>query len=75
MANGICDEVGHFFLATEVTLGTPAHEPAEVMQVHTRSITEVLEMAENGRISDAPSTLVILLCRTLLHELAARPHS
>lgn len=66
MANGICDEVGHFFLATAVTLGTPAHEPAEVMQIHTKPIAEVLEMAHNGRIADAPSALVILMCQSKL---------
>lgn len=66
MANGICDEVGHFFLATHVTLGTPAHEPAEVMQIHTKPVAEVLEMVANGRITDAPSALVILMCQSRL---------
>lgn len=61
-ANGICDEVGHIFLATGVTLGPTAHEAAEVMTVHTRPITAVLEMARRGQISDGPSALALLLC-------------
>lgn len=68
-ANGICNEVGHFFLATGVTLGKPAHEPAEVIEVHTKSIDDVLEMALNGQISDAPSALVLLQAAARLHSL------
>jgi ADP-ribose pyrophosphatase len=61
-ANGICDEVGHIFLATGVTLGPTAHETAEVMSVHTRPVTAVLQMARSGQISDGPSALALLLC-------------
>ena len=70
MANGICDEVGHFFLATGVTLGEPDHEAAEVIEVHLKSIPEVLKMARANEINDAPSELVILLCIDRLQSLA-----
>jgi ADP-ribose pyrophosphatase len=70
MANGICDEVGHFFLATGVTLGDPDHEAAEVIEVHLKSIPEVLQMARANEINDAPSALVILLCAGRLEAIA-----
>jgi ADP-ribose pyrophosphatase len=70
MANGICDEVGHFFLAMDVTLSEPAHEAAEVIEVHLKSIPEVLKMARANEINDAPSALVILLCAGRLEVLA-----
>ena len=70
MANGICDEVGHFFLATGVTLGEPDHEAAELIEVHRKSIPEVLNMARANEINDAPSALVILLCAGRLEALA-----
>ena len=62
LANGICDEAGHIFLATWVVLGQPRHEPAEVMSVHPKPIGEALEMARAGLISDGPSALALLLC-------------
>lgn len=68
-ANGICDEVGHFFLATGVTLGETAHEPAEVIEVHPKPIEVVLDMALRGQISDAPSALVLLQVADRLRKL------
>ncbi|MCA9919198.1 MAG: NUDIX hydrolase [Anaerolineales bacterium] len=68
-ANGICDEVGHYFLATGVTLGETAHEPAEVILVQRKPIEEVLAMALDGQISDAPSALVLLRAAARLRSL------
>jgi ADP-ribose pyrophosphatase len=68
IANGISDEVGHFFLATGVTLGEPAHEPAEVIEIHRKPIAEVLHLARTGHITDAPSALVLLLCAQRLEK-------
>ncbi len=68
-ANGICNEEGHYFLATGVTLGPTAHEPAELMEIHPTPIAEVLRMARAGQITDAPSALVIFLCEARLREL------
>ena len=47
-ANGICNELGIYYLATNVTLGEPAHEAAEVMEIHLKPIDEVLHMAQSG---------------------------
>jgi ADP-ribose pyrophosphatase len=72
-ANGICDEVGHIFLALGVTLAQPAHEPAEVMYIQPKPIAEVLHMARSGHISDGPSALAVLLCEQQLRALAGGP--
>lgn len=70
VANGICNEAGHIFLATGVTLSHPDHEPAEVIQVHTKPIAAVLEMARSGQISDGPSALALLLAEPRLYGLS-----
>jgi 8-oxo-dGTP pyrophosphatase MutT (NUDIX family) len=59
IANGICNEVGHFYLATGVTLDRPQHEAAEVMEVHVFPISEALRMLRAGAIHDAPSALAL----------------
>ncbi len=68
-ANGICNEEGIHFLATGVTLGTPEHESTEVMEIHTKSIDEALEMARNGTITDANTALALLSCEPKLRAL------
>jgi ADP-ribose pyrophosphatase len=73
LANGICNEVGHFFLATGVTLGAPKQEPAEVMEIHLKAIPEVLHMARTHQITDGPSALGLLLCAPCLETIAHRP--
>lgn len=62
MANGICNEVGHIYFASGVTLGEVSHEPAEVIEVHLLPAAAVLAMAQRGEISDGPSALAVLLC-------------
>ena len=71
LANGICNEVGHFFLATDVTTGETHHEAAEVMDVHRVPVADALAMARDGRISDGPTALALLLCADRL--LSGRP--
>lgn len=61
LANGICNEAGHIFLATGVRLGPTHHEAAEVMSVHLKPIAEALEMARTCHISDGPSALALLI--------------
>lgn len=68
LANGICNEVGHIYLATGVVLGEPHHESAEVMSIHLRSIEEALQMARTGMISDGPTALALLLCADMLTQ-------
>lgn len=68
LANGICNEAGHIFLATGVTLGETRHEPAEAMSVHRMTVATALAMARAGQISDGPSALALLLCADRLAE-------
>lgn len=68
-ANGICNEVAHIYIAKGVSLGQTDHEPAEVMEIHTKPITEVLRMAHDNEISDGPTALALLLCESLLVNL------
>lgn len=68
-ANGICNEVGHYFLATGVTLGNPHHESTEVMDIHLIPIAEALRMAHAGEISDGTSTLALLYAEPALRRI------
>ncbi len=70
LANGICNEVGHFFLASGVEVGPTQHEAAEVMHVHRVPVAEALRMARAGEISDGPTALALLLCAEQLVVLA-----
>ncbi len=69
LANGICDEVGHIFLATGVVMGEPAHEAAEVIRVQLMPIDEALRMARACEITDGPTALALLLCAERLAAL------
>ena len=70
-ANGICNEIGHIFLATEVFLGEPEHEPAEIIEIHLKSIPEALKMAKSNQVDDGPSALAIMLCSQQLETIQA----
>ncbi len=65
-ANGICNEIGHIFLARDVELGQVAHEPAEIIEIHQKPIAEVLTMARTNQIKDGSSALALLLCQAHL---------
>jgi 8-oxo-dGTP pyrophosphatase MutT (NUDIX family) len=69
-SSGISNEVAHIFIATGVSLGPTAHEPAEVMEVQVKPIEEVLRMARSNEISDGPSALALLLNQDRLRELS-----
>ncbi len=68
-ANGICNEKGHFFLATDVTLGQTAHEPHEIIEIYKKPIPQVLHMARTLQITDGPSAFLILLCEEKLRKI------
>lgn len=66
-ANGICDELGVYFLATAVQLdAAPQREPTEVMAVHVKPIAEVLRMVRAGEIVDGNSALALLTAKPFL---------
>lgn len=60
-ANGICNEVGHIFIAEDVELRQPAQEAAEVIEIYLKPVATVLEMAQNNQINDGSSALALLL--------------
>ncbi len=70
-ADGICNEIGHIFLATDVILGQVDREPAEIIEIHIKPIEEVLKMARANQIGDGPSALAILLCAGQLEQIQA----
>ena len=67
-ANGICNEVGHIFLATGVTLGQPDPEATEVIEIYPVPIPQALHLARTLQISDGPSALALLICESRLLE-------
>ncbi len=69
-ANGFCNEVGHYFLATGVTLGATNHESTEVMDIRPLPIDEALRMARAGEISDGTAVLALLLSESTLRDIS-----
>lgn len=61
-AVGMSDEIAHVFLARGVVLGTPHHEPTEIMERHVFPVARVVEMIRRGEMADGPSALAVLLC-------------
>ena len=69
VSNGFCDEVGHLFLATGVTLAhPPQYESTEIMTIHPLPAAEVLRMVHAAEITDGSSALALLLCEAHLEK-------
>ncbi len=66
--NGICNEIGHFYLATGVTLSDPNHEAAEIIEIHPMPIKRALGMLHTGKITDLPSATALYLCQNELQQ-------
>jgi 8-oxo-dGTP pyrophosphatase MutT (NUDIX family) len=64
--NGLGSEIGHFYLASGITLGDCAHESTEVMTIHCVPLPVAIAMARNGDINDAQSIMALLLAEPLL---------
>lgn len=60
-ALGICNERAYIFVAHNVVLGEPHHEPSEITERHLFPREEVIAMIYRGEIADGPSALAILL--------------
>jgi GrpB-like predicted nucleotidyltransferase (UPF0157 family)/8-oxo-dGTP pyrophosphatase MutT (NUDIX family) len=62
-----------FFLATGAQLnGPPQLESTELSEVHLMPLEQALQMARDGRISDADSALVLLRCEPILRGQGRR---
>lgn len=57
---GFTDERIHVFRASELTEGTSAHEPDEVMSIEQMPLSRVLWLIQSGEIQDAKTALAVL---------------
>lgn len=65
--NGTSSARCTFFLATGVQLnGPPELEATELSEVHLMPLEQAVQMARDGRITDADSALVLLRCEPIL---------
>lgn len=63
LSNSITDEIGVVFVARELTVGTASLEETEDITVKTVSLVEAVQMAMDGRITDALSVAALLRYR------------
>jgi ADP-ribose pyrophosphatase len=61
LAPGYCDERIHIYVAHDLTAGTQALEPSEVIHPAPFPLDRVLEMIRSGEITDAKSVIGVLL--------------
>lgn len=57
---GFCDEVIHLYAARGLTLGAPATEAHELIEVHWFPIATAQAMARDGTIRDAKTVIALL---------------
>jgi 8-oxo-dGTP pyrophosphatase MutT (NUDIX family) len=68
---GVFTEVIHLYLATGLTLSATAHEEHEVLEVHWKPLTEVVDMAHRGDLRDGKSIVGIFLAAGKLGALGS----
>ncbi len=68
-ANGISSGETFVFLATDVEIGEHNRNFMEVMETHLMPISQALDMAKNGEITDGISALALLLCEERLNNI------
>lgn len=59
-SNSVTDEVGHVYLATELTVGAPEFDDTEDISIRRLPFSEALEMVMEGEITDSLSVAGIL---------------
>jgi ADP-ribose pyrophosphatase len=65
-SNCVCDETGTSFIACELTAGTMAPDPTEVLSLRRAHFTDVLAEIDQGLIRDGPTLATMLRA----HQLA-----
>jgi ADP-ribose pyrophosphatase len=65
-SNCVTDEIGFVFLAENLTQKTAIPEETELLQIKKLHFSKVLEMAENGGITDAISLIGIFKLARIL---------
>lgn len=66
--NGIGNNYAYFFVALDVTLHEPKHEPAEIMSRHTMPLDDVMRLIYKGEMNDVSSMTALFLA----HEFLAK---
>ncbi len=64
-SNSVCDEVGHLFIARELTLGSARPEETEELVIRRLPLAEAIDMTLRGEIQDALSVAALLKLRCL----------
>jgi 8-oxo-dGTP pyrophosphatase MutT (NUDIX family) len=66
LSNAVSDEVGHLFLARELTQHEPQPEPTEVLQTRWLPLEEACRDVAEGRITDSVSCVALFRARHFL---------
>lgn len=61
---GVLDEPMHAYMARGLEAGRQALEEGERLSIHEWTVEDTLAAVEDGRITDAKTTLVLLLARS-----------
>lgn len=65
---GLSSEVMHLYLATGLTADPLPADADEEISVHPMLLTELVEMAKNGRLHDAKTIIGVLKTAEFLHK-------
>lgn len=68
MSNSISDELGHVFLATELSAGEPDPEDTEELEIKKLPLEEVYSLVEQGVITDSLTVSAIFRLMILKRE-------
>lgn len=66
LSNSVTDEIGHSFLARELTFGEACPDESEVLQVKKCTIEEAIDMAIKGSITDILSVATLLRVQQMI---------
>jgi 8-oxo-dGTP pyrophosphatase MutT (NUDIX family) len=66
LSNCISSEIGHLFLATDLSATASSPDPTEVLELRTVPLQAAVRMVEAGEITDAFSVMGLLLAGRLV---------
>jgi 8-oxo-dGTP pyrophosphatase MutT (NUDIX family) len=66
MSNSVSDELAHVYLAAGLTAGEPSPEETEKLKLRKLPLTDAIEMAIDGRITDSLSVVTLLRAKVEL---------
>ncbi len=67
---GVCDEIIHLFLATDLAPGDTDRDPDEIIEVVTLPLPQALEMVRSGQIRDAKTIIGLFMAQMVANESA-----